>query len=964
MKYKSMRYRRWILCLLAVAWCGITQADLSTLEKLQSMDWDSNDWLDVGYDLVLMGDEAVLFLIETLTTESQAARQRDLYSEYVRGRAISLLRGYCPDTRALPVLTTLFLHDTEQRLRQNAADAIAEIDPEYARQLMGKYLKADAETQDIAFSVLEGLGDKRAAAMWVPVLVSRLENPETRRSAALRLAKFKDKRAVPVLLNMLNDKELEIYNKKKAAFALVELKSKRAVPFLLDMLDDKESSSYTKEQVLNRLAPLGDERVIPVLLNRLAGPRQWWDVAHVLSQFGPAIVPPLLEIWKQTDSQEIRDRIAGVLDDIHPPELASVYGQIYFETEDYRLRKAMLYALSNMGVLGFEHLLKVAKQKPDDRVWQCLSTYNGEAIVDAVAELALDELYPHRSAAIDTLGSFGKLWKKEIAKHIPPLLVDADPAVQISTMYLIQELEMTEFWKVEEISNHVSQLLSNADPGVKFRTIRLIKHLKMIEMMPTVQKLTQSTDARIKKAAHNVLAALLEAEPLKLEIEMNRPRYDYGQSIDLTYRITNVSPHPIEIPTTGISRIDIGSGSPVAPVIQQPDGSFAAPRGSIVCGVFPSENYQTLQPGGEFTITIPIVGRKPHLPLPVQSPDGVSVIFLSLDPVYWLYQPGRYTIHLRVHLDLRGIIIHVSGFESFKPMAWTGMLTSPQVHFDIAPPTAEQLNAMLALINAKPNTEASRVEAMKACHQLGELRRSEAIPALKKLALVYSDGDHDIREVALSALAKFSSRDLTPMWIEMLSNRGYAYRCALEAFVKSKDPRAIEPLRRIIFRAGSEATDAALTLQKLGDDSGVEWYRTIAWRKLQHRDKETRKNGIRILRRLQPRSNERRSKYYQRPDPHQPPDPQRVLTDAWFSAMINDRQIALNWLAAGAKAVASTDVERLLKHSDPAIQRAAAYELASFGNASGVYLIQPDLYADDAQTRAKARVALLRARSE
>ena len=212
MKFKSMGYGRWILCLLTVAWCGITQADLSTLEKLRSMDRDS-DWRNVGYDLVLMGDEGVLFLIETLISESQAARQRDLYSEHVRGRTISLLRHY-PDARALPVLTTVFLHDTEQRLRQNAADAIAEIDPEYARQLMGKYLKADAEPQDIAFSVLEGLGDKRAAAMWVPVLVSRLENLETRRSAALRLAKFKDKRAVPVLLDMLNNKKVNRYNRR------------------------------------------------------------------------------------------------------------------------------------------------------------------------------------------------------------------------------------------------------------------------------------------------------------------------------------------------------------------------------------------------------------------------------------------------------------------------------------------------------------------------------------------------------------------------------------------------------------------------------------------------------------------------------------------------------------------------------------------------------------------------------
>ena len=183
MKYKSTKSGRWILCLLTVAWCGIARADLSALEKLRSIDGDT-DWCDVGYDLVLMGDDAVPFLIEILTNESQVAQQRDLYSGYVRGRVISLLKGYCPDIRALPVLTEVFLHDTKQHLRQHAAETIAEIDPEYARQLMGTYLEADAGPQDIAFSVLEGLGDKRAASMWVSVLVSRLENPETRRGAA------------------------------------------------------------------------------------------------------------------------------------------------------------------------------------------------------------------------------------------------------------------------------------------------------------------------------------------------------------------------------------------------------------------------------------------------------------------------------------------------------------------------------------------------------------------------------------------------------------------------------------------------------------------------------------------------------------------------------------------------------------------------------------------------------------
>ena len=962
MKYKSTKYGRWILCLLTVAWCGIARADPSTFEKLQSMGWDS-DWRDVGYDLVLMGDDAVPFLTEILTNESQAAQQRDLYSGYVRGRTISLLRQYCPDVRALPILTTVFLHDTKQHLRQNAAETIAEIDPEYARQLMGKYLEADAGTQDIAFSVLEGLGDKRAASMWVSVLVSRLENPETRRGAALRLAQLKDKRAVPVLLEMLNDQKLYNYNRREVAFALAGLQDKRAVPFLLDMLDANSHSTFDLDRALETLAQLGDERAIPVLLNFLADSNFGQDVAYVLPQFGPAIVPPLLELWEQANSQEIqdriRDRIADVLADIHHLELAPIYGQTYFEAEDYRLRNAMLYALRNMGGLGFEHLLKAAKQKPDDRVWQCLSTYNSKEAIDFVTGFALDRSSPHRLIAIETLGSFGKFWQAEIAEHIPLLLADADPSVKINTIRLIQKLEMVELWKVE-IFNQVSQLLSSTDSLVKFRAIRLIKHLKMIGLKPALQTLTQSTDEQIRNAAHNVLAVLSETEPLKLDIEMSRPRYDYDQSIDLTYRITNVSSHPITISTVGMHLPDHF----LRLEIQLPDGTFEEGyRGVRVSFGGPRrEDYQTLKPGDELTVTV------------------------SVSKFYWLHQAGRYTIQLHFYPFGNG--------RGYGFMAWTRPLTSSKVHFDIEPPTAEQLNTMLALIDAKSDPEATRVDPT-ICHQLGELRHSEAIPALKQLVLVSSDVDRDLREFALSALAKFSSHELTPMWIEMLNDGGYVYRCALQAFLKSKDPRAIEPLRRIVFRADSNAIDAALTLQKLGDDTGVEWFKEVAWRKLRHRNKETREDGTRILRQLQPRSKERRLMPYQHPDPHQPPDPQRVLTDAWFSAMINDRQVALNWLAAGAKQVTITDAEELLKnsdltiqraavyalarlgnaaeihliqgllkHSDLAVQRVVAYELAHVGNASGIHLIEPDLYADDAGTRQKARSALLSARSE
>ena len=557
MKFKSMRYEKWILCLLIVVWCGIARADLSILEKLRSN--DANRWYevsDVGYDLALMADDAVPFLIQTLTDKDRSARLS----------AIGFLANYASDTRVLPALTEVFSSDPDQYPRLAAAREIANIDPDYAKSLLIKCMRIDIEPgyRLIVVNALEELGEERALLMFILQLVSELERPNKRWGAAFELARLKDKRAIPVLFDILNDKELETHTKRRAAFALTHFKDKRAVPFLLDILRDeldaKIISLYDLERVLKALTQLGDERAIPALLNLLPDSRLGRDIANVLPQFGPAIVPHLLEMWEQTNSQEIqdqtRDRIADVLKNIHHPGLAPIYGQIYLETEDYRLQDAMLYALSNMGRLGFEHLLKVAKQKPDYKVWQHLSTYNGEAAIDAVVELALDESYLHRLAAIDALGLFSKLWKVEIAKHIPPLLADADPTVKINTMYLIQKLEMTELWKTE-LSNHLPGLLANADPSVKFHALRLIKKLKVIEMTPALQRLTQSTDEQIRNAAHNVLAVLSETEPLKLDIKMSHPRYGYCQSINLTYRITNVSPHPITISTVGMRRPDL-----------------------------------------------------------------------------------------------------------------------------------------------------------------------------------------------------------------------------------------------------------------------------------------------------------------------------------------------------------------------------------------------------------------------
>ena len=820
-----MKYGIWILCLVIVVGCETRPDAVKTLEKLQTADWDI--WREAGYDLALMGDNTVPFLIQTLTNESREARWHACY----------FLRNSYPDSRALPTLTEVFLHDTDEYVRRTAADTIADIDTAYGRTLMIQAMDAEASeiTQSIAVEVLSRLRDERV----IPMLMTRLGVPETRMDAAFALGAFKDKRAIPILLNILDEKSLD--------------------------------NSF-REKAVATLARIGDPQTLPTLVN-LIDSRFADTVGIALPQFGASVVPLLLEKFARNASPEVRDRIARVLRNIHAPELAPLYGQIYLETDAYELQDAISYALQNMGAAGFKSLVKVAKQKTDHRALRALSTYNSEAAVDAVARLALDESYPIRLIAIETLGRFGRLWKAQISTYLPRLLADEDPMVQLNTL-------------------------------------RLIKQLKIVEMRPALQKLTGAMNPNLANAAHTVLAVLSGAAPLKLEIETEQPRYDYGERVALSYRITNIGTHTIKI-------------SPVREIlflerveIRQPDGTLVLFRGPLVSPAPPrAADYRTLEAGSTLTQTV------------------------SLSTFHWLDQVGRYTIQPRIHIWADGL--------RFGFMAWTGILTAPEVHFDIEPPTVDEVNRMFALMEAELETEAHRIEAFRTLHRLGELRLPKAIPLLKKLALD-SERDPALRKWALNALAKFTAPHLTPFWIQMLDRSQVPQTLAMKALRANGDAQALETLRRIAFREDSDT--AALALQQLGDDSAVEWLTALAERNLQHWDAKQREKGAVMLNRLQP-SNTRIQR-------------RNVLTDPWFYANNYAPHPVPDWEAIADKAATRPGLKTLLAHAHPMIQRAAAYELTYLGDVSGIHLIAPDLHANDVQTRMEARAALLRVNAQ
>lgn len=889
-----------LICLLIVAWCGRTNAELDTLGKLRSSDRDVC-FGDGGYDLALMGDDAAPFLVQLLTDENLTARKH---------AAIFLDRFYA-DSRILPALTELFQNSTDIDVRANTVAIISSIDAEYARKLMAQYLNVnDVKMQDLAVSVLSSLGDANV----IPKLIQKLENPNTdlitRRDTANRLAYFKHNSAKPVLLDILDDPRKYFWSKEETLVSLAQIADEQSTSILVDYLDNAN--------VLSR-------RII-----------------SALSQSNPSIVQPLLKRLEQLDTTKspfMRNAIIEILGSQKDPVFSPIYEKVYLETDDPKLQSAIVRALGNMGEEGFEFLLKIVQKKPTSNALRTLATYNSTAAIDAVALLTYDKTSPIRLDAIQALVRYSNLWKDEVSKHITKLLPNVNSKEKLVIIEALPHLG--DSWK-EDISKHLTLLLADIDLEVRLLTIDLIRRMNLTVMAPALKKLTQEAKGRTQNAAQIVLDILTGKSQLELKVKMSRPRYDYEQPITLTYRLTNVSNHPIKIafykiPTIGL-KLDI----------QQPDGTAAryiGPR--MALRALTLNDFQTLQPGNEITGTIPI------------------------SQFYRLNQEGVYTVQLHVVPGLKGIMsdpkvsrpsnkkIPLSKKIKSNFLAWSDTLISPKVQFNIEPPPVDKLNKMIASIDPEFIVEANAKEIAKTCYKLSVLQNPKATVALKKLALIDvtspDDFRHELKLTAGRLLMQYPDSELVPTWIEILNREKISpvsdYSDLLKLLGESGNTYAIEPLQQIAFRQGNYGlpVKASLAMQQLGDNRGVEWFRKVAFRKLRHWKKDERQKGVHILNNLYPRKERITTRLHN-------------LRDPQFYA--DNYKLFLNWAAIREKAGTVSGLKELLKHENPIIQRSAAYELAYLGDKTGIHLIQQDLYANESATRWHARNILSKLQSK
>lgn len=916
-----MRYLLCIISLFQIVFCGTVHADESKILKMLERSWDDTNRL--GYELFLMDDKAIPFLIENLTNDDQRTREN----------AIRSIQQYYSEPGVMSALTVVFIHSEDNLMRNMSAHTMAEIDAEFTKKLMAKHLDADPETQEIAIGVLRKLKDERV----IPYLVELINNPKTlpekRRNAIFGLADLQDKRAIPELLEILK------YSNINAIDILKETVQKTA------QIDDPRTVS----KLLEAMDPDSD-------LGRRVSNSISMSVLNHMARFGQSSMQKMLDTAKATEVIAVEHNIHRVLRKVKDKEIIPIFEKECIETENEKLKSALVHALKNMGHEGFVALVNVAKQNPSTSVLTALTTFSTAEAIDVVGTIALDPSSQLRLQAVEALTRFGTYWQAEIHKYIPQLLHDNNPNVRISA-------------------------------------INIIRKFKLTEMIPKLEQLAEDSRGNTRNAALMTIDELSEKTPLELKIEMVSKKYDYRHPIALKYTIRNVSHYPIKI---GFKK-DVEMGY-LKLQIQQPDGTTAK--------VYGQRNRSRLLDTNEYNLTIVKDGEDEVILLPVNpnhfdiiQPNEVITNIIPVSKNYRLFQSGQYNVQLKMFLSpwkpnptpertSKDKIPPLSSQMKSNLMTWEKPLISSKASFEIKEPTPMQFNAMLKMLDPNHINNYDIKQLEHVCFQLGELRKPEAIKPLKMLSSslinVRSSSRSSLGVSAHRALLNYTDTDMTQLWLQILGRQNIYNEIVSDVIYKLRttgDDQDIESLKRIFLQSRNIGVSAELAfiLSQLGDDSCLKWIRSLANRKLHSWDKKTRMSAAILLSQLnQPNAKEIRLPMSLRDELsfgeiHMKYNLSRPiwfswnienvsLRNPWFYAEYYDANINIPEIQKNAETV--DGLKGLLEHDNPHIQRAAAYDLASLGDKSGIHLIEKDLQANDSPTRLHARQILVKLQSE
>lgn len=216
--------------------------------------------------LVEMGEKAVPYLLEKLTTQS--AREK-----------WTLIRvfGKIGEPATIPVVERLNSNDKEET--KLAIRILGEIKDNRATKSLAELL--DNKDYNIRSHVCESLGKIEDTTAFEDVK-SRMEDSVevVRKSSAVALGKIKDKRAVPYLIRGLSDPHFSV--RMSSANSLIEI-GESAVKPLLFLLD--HSGAPTLHLAMESLGKLKCEEAVPALLEKLKD-EDWATRAFAVEALG------------------------------------------------------------------------------------------------------------------------------------------------------------------------------------------------------------------------------------------------------------------------------------------------------------------------------------------------------------------------------------------------------------------------------------------------------------------------------------------------------------------------------------------------------------------------------------------------------------------------------------------------------------------------------------------------------
>ncbi len=508
-----------IACLFIVLLNGTVSANPEQLEKFRSPDIGSLNWdemVNTVYQMELT-NRGLPFLIRRLSDPSHLVRERAV---------MSILKFY-PEQRALKALTTYFMVESNLDNRKMAASAITRIDPEYARRYFRKHLYADIDTQHIVVEKLVQLKDESV----IPVLAKQLSpyaRPWSLIETAERLAEFNDKRAISLVIDIHKN--------------------------MYELIPD------LRRKVTTLLSRFDDERIYPTLVKAYKEHVRR-GISLPPTTLNATSLQAMLKVLKRTRGEKKRGILVEAIRYTQDATLETlpILEEEYFQTDDPKLKFAIITLLKNMGTDGLKALIRLNKKEPTQDLLVALKSFHSPEAIERVAMVALNRKSPLQIIALQTLSDFSQLHKAEIAKYVP-------------------------------------ELLSDPSSRIRFYTFELIRKLKLIEFIPDIQRFTQDPDPNVQNTAHFLLDVLQDKPQLILNVDSIRSHYDYKKVKRLNYQIKNVTNHPINIII--VKDVDLIESMEIT----RPDGTrgiFRGPHGFITTPR--AEDYYTLKPGEEIT---------------------------------------------------------------------------------------------------------------------------------------------------------------------------------------------------------------------------------------------------------------------------------------------------------------------------------------------------------------------------